>query len=93
MSISLSLQIDQTDFGLDIEFLLKGIENPIVKAYLNYQIDIAVQFGADKERAEKEMMDALEFEIGLANVKLNFKKLTPINFCLSLFSPTAIRFH
>jgi neprilysin len=37
-------------------------------AYLNYQIDIAVLFGAEKERAEKEMMDALEFEIGLAKV-------------------------
>ena len=62
-------QIDQTDFGLDIEYLLKGVENPIVKAYLDYQIDVAVQFGADKAKAEKEMTDALEFEIGLAKVK------------------------
>jgi hypothetical protein len=33
-----------------------------------------VQLGADKERAEKEMMDALEFEIRLANVKLKILK-------------------
>lgn len=63
------MQIDQTDFGLNIEYLLKGIEHPIVKAYLSYQVDIAVLFGAKRENAEKEMMDALEFEIGLANVK------------------------
>lgn len=66
------LQIDQTDFGLDIEYLLKGMENPLVMAYLSYQVDIAVQFGADKGRAEKQMMDALEFEIRLANVKMKF---------------------
>jgi neprilysin len=66
-----NFQIDQTDFGLNIEYLLKGIENPIVKAYLDYQVDVAVQLGADRKRAEKEMMDALEFEIGLAKVNIN----------------------
>lgn len=40
----------------------------VVKAYYQYMVDTAVLFGAEKTRAEKEMMDALQFEIALANV-------------------------
>lgn len=36
-------------------------------------VDIAVIFGADKQRATKELKDSLDFEIKLANV------LYPVN--------------
>lgn len=62
-------QIDQPDLGLSQVFLLKGLENPVVKAYHSFQVDLAVLYGADKTRAEKEMRDALDFEIALANVR------------------------
>lgn len=39
-----------------------------VQAYLEFMIDVAVIFGANRTRAEKEMTDVLEFEIELANV-------------------------
>jgi neprilysin len=31
-------------------------------------VDMAVLFGAERERAEKDMMDSLNFEMTLANV-------------------------
>jgi hypothetical protein len=31
-------------------------------------VDMAVLYGADRSRAEKEMMDSLNFEMTLANV-------------------------
>lgn len=48
--------------------MVKGIDEKAVKAYYNFMVDNAVIFGADKTRAEKEMRDALEFEMKLANV-------------------------
>ena len=53
------------------KFLIKGIEHPHVKAYLNFMIDVAVMFGANRSRAEKELFDALQFEIELAKVLID----------------------
>lgn len=37
-------------------------------------VDIAVIFGAERERATKELKDSLEFEMKLANVIDHFSK-------------------
>ena len=50
------------------EFILKGLEDNVVQAYLDYQIGLAVLLGADPERASKEQTLAVQFEINLANV-------------------------
>ena len=50
------------------EYLSKGLEDKIVKAYYEYMVDIAVIYGADRSRAERELMESLEFEMKLANV-------------------------
>lgn len=50
------------------EFLIKGKENKLVQAYHSYQVDTAVLYGAEREDAEKEMGEVLDFEISLANV-------------------------
>lgn len=39
-----------------------------MQAYYDYMVDIAIMFGADKERAKEELLDVLEFETSLANV-------------------------
>jgi hypothetical protein len=62
------LQIDQAALGLSREYLVKGMENKIVQAYHAYQVDMAVLYGANRSRAEKEMKDVLDFEFALANV-------------------------
>lgn len=40
-----------------------------VKAYYEYMVDMAVVMGADRGRAEKELLETLQFEIALANVR------------------------
>lgn len=56
---------------MDREFLIKGIHDPFVKAYFDFMVDTAVIFGANRTRAEAEMMDALHFEMRLASVSVN----------------------
>lgn len=57
------------------EFLIKGLDDKIVKAYYDYMVDIAVLFGADRDRASKELKESLDFEILLANVSINMLDL------------------
>lgn len=57
--------------GLRREFLVKGLDDKIVKAYYDYMVDIAVLFGADRDRASRELKESLDFEILLANVSIN----------------------
>jgi hypothetical protein len=54
--------------GLSKEYFDKGLDNELVKAYHKYQVDFAVIFGAEKQRAESEMLDVLLFEKSLATV-------------------------
>lgn len=44
------------------------MDDKIVKAYYQYMVDIAVIYGAERQRAERELLESLEFEIALANV-------------------------
>lgn len=64
--------MDQASLGLRREFLTKGFSDKLVKAYYEYMVDIAVLFGADKERAVEELKESLAFEIRLANVSFEF---------------------
>lgn len=47
---------------------MKGTNEKIVKAYYSYMVDVAVILGADRNTAEKELKESLEFEMKLANV-------------------------
>lgn len=40
-----------------------NLAEPFVQAYHDYQVDLAVLFGADRSRAEVEMLEALNFVI------------------------------
>lgn len=54
--------------GIDRQFLIAGLDDPLVKAYHKYQVEMAVLLGSERNYAEKEMQLALEFEIGLAEI-------------------------
>lgn len=71
--------MDQATLGMPgREYLLKGLEDKDVKAYLDYQVELATLLGADKERARKEQTDVVLFEIQLANVSYyQFEITTP----------------
>jgi len=51
-------------------------------------VDLAVIYGAERKRAEKEMMDALRFEIALANISLPLEKQRNSS---ELYNPITIR--
>ncbi|KAK4879936.1 hypothetical protein RN001_008082 [Aquatica leii] len=68
------IDLDQGALGLRREFLAKGLEDKLVKAYYDYMVDIAVLFGAEKTAALKELKESLEFEIKLANISLPNEK-------------------
>jgi len=70
IQIELFLQLDQATLGLSREYLIKGLEDKDVKAYLDYQVGLATLLGADKDSAFKQQTEALEFEIKLANVRI-----------------------
>lgn len=59
-----------------------------MKAYYNFMIDNAVIFGATRERAEKELLESLEFETRLANVRAirrSFRSKTQYTMYFYLF--------
>lgn len=64
----ISSQIDQTSLGLSREYLIQGIENKYVQAYVDFMVDNAVIFGANRTKAREELLQSLEFETKLANV-------------------------
>lgn len=43
-----------------------------MQAYYDYMVDVAIIFGADKDRAKEEFLDVMEFETSLANVRETF---------------------
>ena len=52
------------------EILLEDLKHPIVQAYLTFTKEVAVFFGADENRADKEMLEAVKFEIAMAKLML-----------------------
>ncbi|XP_015116946.1 neprilysin-2 isoform X2 [Diachasma alloeum] len=68
------IDLDQASLGLSREYLSKGLDDKIVKAYYSYMVDIAVILGAKREFAEKQLLQSLKFEIKLANISLPNEK-------------------
>ncbi|XP_075145617.1 M13 family metallopeptidase neprilysin 2 isoform X2 [Haematobia irritans] len=62
------IDLDQASIGLSREYLIKGFNETLVKAYYEYMVDMAVLFGADKDKATKELGESLQFEMDLANI-------------------------
>ena len=48
----------------------EGDENKVVELYYEFQVDLAVIFGANRTRAEKEILETLDLEIALSQVLL-----------------------
>jgi len=62
------LHFDQASLGLSKEYLDKGLDEPEVKAYAQYMIDVAMLLGVEEKTAKEEMQKVLEFEMRLANI-------------------------
>ena len=62
------LHFDQASLGLSKEYFDKGLEEPEVKAYFQYMIDVAVLLGAEEKTAKEELQKVLNFEMRLASI-------------------------
>ena len=63
------------------EYLVQGMDNLMVQAYLNYATEIAKLLGAKESTAAKDMTAMVEFEIQLANV--SNQQISPYNLKLN----------
>jgi hypothetical protein len=57
---------------MEKKYFQKGFNDSDVQTYHKYQIDMAVLLGANRNKAEKELKEALEFEMQLSNVRNNY---------------------
>jgi len=64
------LDLDQPGLGMAREYLIKGLDDPDVKSYLEYMKDVALLLGANPATIEPEVLEILKFEIELANISL-----------------------
>ena len=64
------MDLDQPGLGMTREYLMKGIRDDDIQAYLTYIKDIAILLGGDPQIVEKEMEEILIFEIDIANITL-----------------------
>lgn len=47
---------------------MQGLNDTSVQNYLEFMIDVAVMFGANKTRAQDEMIEVLKFEENMVKV-------------------------
>ena len=53
------------------EFFDRGFNEPVVQAYFQYMIDVAVRLGAQENKSKEELQKVLDFEMKLANISLS----------------------
>uniref|UniRef100_A0A646QC39 Neprilysin n=1 Tax=Hemiscolopendra marginata TaxID=943146 RepID=A0A646QC39_9MYRI len=64
----LVIELDEPTFGIkNRAYLLEGLNNTLVRAYLALMVDVAKALGANSETVEEEMNQVLQMEITLAN--------------------------
>ncbi|KAG8183510.1 hypothetical protein JTE90_003860 [Oedothorax gibbosus] len=65
------IQLDQASLGVrDRTYLIRGLNDTTTAAYFKMMVKAAEKLGAEPQRAEKELREALDFEIALAKFSL-----------------------
>ena len=82
------LDLDQPTLGISREYLVAGLQHREVAAYLSYMVDIAIMLGADRQQAEVEMLEVVQFEMELANISLSREERRD---SVSLYNPMTIK--
>jgi predicted metalloendopeptidase len=63
-------QLDQASLGMpDRSYLLRGLNDSAVAGYYKLMVESAIILGANRSTAEEEMLETLNFETVLANVR------------------------
>ncbi|TRY74682.1 hypothetical protein TCAL_12781 [Tigriopus californicus] len=63
-----AIHLDQAYLGFSREYLIKGINDEFVQAYLKYNTKLAELVGVDTKIAEEELKDVILFEMELAQI-------------------------
>lgn len=65
------MQIDQASLGMpDRSYLLRGLNDSAVRGYYNLMVESAVILGADRTRAESDMLQGMRNKIGRTKLPL-----------------------
>lgn len=79
---------------MEREYLVNGLYDEQVMDYFDSMIESAVVLGANMNTAEEELIDALDFEMKLANVSRDFLWLDFMSFSSTiLFFINRFHFH
>lgn len=70
-----SIQLVEPTFTVLKELLRNDLQNEYLQIYLNFMIDVAELFGADRKNAKVDMLEVLKLESKIAGVCKNYKSL------------------
>lgn len=62
--------MDQALLGIERSYLIRGLEDSATSAYYKNMVKAATLLGADERTAEKELLEALQLEMTIANVNI-----------------------
>lgn len=62
------MELNRATLGFNPLYLKSGIGDPKVYNYYRYMVDVAVALGAQKSRAESELLESLKFEVQLSKI-------------------------
>ena len=74
--------MDDTSLGADRTYLIRGLNDSATAAYYKKMVKTAMLLGADESTAESELLEALQFEMTLANVNMRQFHVISIFFWL-----------
>uniref|UniRef100_T1JUD6 Peptidase M13 N-terminal domain-containing protein n=1 Tax=Tetranychus urticae TaxID=32264 RepID=T1JUD6_TETUR len=81
------IDLDQATLGMpDRSYLLRGLNDSAVQGYYKLMVESAVMLGADRQKAEKDMLEALAFETILANFSIPREERRNISLLYNLMT-------
>lgn len=66
----LFIKLDDPELGTDRSYLIRGLNDSVTAAYYKKMVKAATLLGAEESTAKKDLLDALKFEMILANVSI-----------------------
>ncbi|KAJ8664438.1 hypothetical protein QAD02_006100 [Eretmocerus hayati] len=68
------IRLDGYHTKIPANTLLKGIRNAHVQAYYDLMVALAIEFGADPEKAKLNFLKVLDFEIEFAQIQIEYEQ-------------------
>ncbi|XP_035231912.1 neprilysin-2-like [Stegodyphus dumicola] len=69
-----TITLGRAEFGIEREYLVKGLDDPATAAFLEMMVKAANKLGANKSISENELKEAFDFEVMLASFTYPLEK-------------------